>query len=137
MKQQLFIFCGGGVGYCLMEIAARGYTHWSMGVTGGICFMALFYIATEYSSLPVPCKAGFGALIITGAELMAGCTVNLFFGWHVWDYAKEAGNLLGQICPRYTLYWFLLCLIFFDLDFCVQRLRHRKFFIHRHPLKAE
>ncbi|MEG1407921.1 MAG: hypothetical protein RSD23_08680 [Ruthenibacterium sp.] len=126
MKQQLFLFCGGGAGYCLLEIAARGYTHWSMGVTGGVCVLALFYIATEYFYLPVPLKAGFGALIITGAEFIVGCAVNLLLGWQVWNYAAEAGNLWGQICPKYTLYWFLLCLVFFDADFCVQQFSIKK-----------
>ena len=31
----------GGVTYMLIEIAWRGYTHWSMGVLGGVCFVAV------------------------------------------------------------------------------------------------
>ena len=36
-----------------------------------------------------------------------GVVVNLWYGWHVWDYSREPGNLLGQICPLFSFIWFL------------------------------
>ena len=33
----------------------------------------------------------------------------MWLGWNVWDYTKEAGDILGQICPLFTFYWFCLC----------------------------
>ena len=26
-------------------------------------------------------------------------------GWAVWDYSALWGNLWGQVCPLYSLYW--------------------------------
>ena len=37
------IFFIGGILYALIEIIFRGYTHWSMVITGGLCFL-IFYI---------------------------------------------------------------------------------------------
>jgi hypothetical protein len=37
------IFIIGGILYGLIEIIFRGYTHWSMVITGGLCFL-IFYI---------------------------------------------------------------------------------------------
>ena len=36
------IFLIGGLGYGLLEILWRGRTHWSMLLTGGVCFIALY-----------------------------------------------------------------------------------------------
>ena len=45
-----------------------------------------------------------------GMRMVAvGLVVNLGLGWQVWDYGKEFGNFLGQICPLFSFYWFLLC----------------------------
>ena len=35
----LFLF--GGVSYLLVEMAYRGYTHWTMLLVGGTCFVLL------------------------------------------------------------------------------------------------
>lgn len=48
------------------------------------------------------------AIIITAIEFVAGCILNLWLGWNIWDYSDEFGNCLGQICPKHTIYWFLL-----------------------------
>lgn len=47
--------------------------------------------------------------LITAAEFATGLVVNLLLGWQVWDYSAEPANLLGQICLRYSFYWFCLC----------------------------
>ena len=40
--RHLAVFLGGGVMYSLIEIAARGYTHWTMTITGGICLLIMY-----------------------------------------------------------------------------------------------
>ena len=47
--------------------------------------------------------------LITAAEFATGLVVNLLLGWQVLDYSAEPANLLGQICLRYSFYWFCLC----------------------------
>jgi len=96
-------FCAGGIAYGGMEIAWRGYTHFSMLLLGGICFCIL--IRLSKTGLPFGGKCLAGGLIITVAELAAGCIVNLWLCLDVWDYSHEFGDLWGQICVRYTLLW--------------------------------
>ena len=38
-KEKIVLFSIGAMGYGLIEILWRGYTHWSMLTAGGICFM--------------------------------------------------------------------------------------------------
>ena len=48
MKKNLkvmFIFLVGCVSYGMIEILFRGFTHWSMVLTGGACLVSLYYIS--------------------------------------------------------------------------------------------
>ena len=98
LKNDIAIFTIGGLSYALIEILWRGYTHWTMIITGGICFVVLFRV----------CAAG--AAIITAIEFAAGCIVNLWLQMDVWDYSFLPLNLFGQVCLLYTFLWALLCI---------------------------
>lgn len=106
----IIIFAIGAVGYGLIECIFRGYTHWTMMLTGGACLLTFYYFNREFKKTPLVLKALWGALMITLYEFAVGLIVNLWFGWHVWDYSGQFGNILGQICPAFTLLWFFLCL---------------------------
>ena len=96
-------FVAGGFGYGMIEVLWRGYTHFSMLITGGLCFCLLCRVARlEWHWLWISL---IGGLAITTAELLVGCVVNLWLGWAVWDYSKEFGNLWGQICPGFSAIW--------------------------------
>lgn len=56
------------------------------------------------------------AIIITIIEFISGCILNIWLNMDIWDYTDEIGNILGQICPKHTLYWFLLSSIGIVLD---------------------
>jgi len=79
-----------------------------MGVTGGAC-LSLFY-AAEYRlhTHKLWKRCVLGALIITTLELLVGCIVNRVLGWKVWDYSNIRFNLLGQICPAFSIMWFFI-----------------------------
>lgn len=98
----------GAIAYTTLEMVWRAYTHWTMTVTGGICFVLVYMISKQ--ALPLWVKGTLGALVITAIEFAVGVTVNLIFGLQVWDYSDIPFNLLGQICPRYSAYWFILCI---------------------------
>ncbi|MBR3267132.1 MAG: hypothetical protein IKI58_00130 [Oscillospiraceae bacterium] len=95
--------------YALLEIAGRGYTHWTMGLLGGAAMM-LLYGMEQHLHEPVAVRAMLGALFITASEFTVGVFDNLIMGWHVWDYSERPLNLLGQICPLFSGIWFLLCI---------------------------
>lgn len=97
------VYAIGGVLYALMEILWRGWTHWTMILCGGLCFTLMYLI----SCLPMALlkKLVMCTAIITTVEFLTGCLVNLVLKWDVWDYSSVPGNILGQICPVYSLMW--------------------------------
>ena len=52
------------------------------------------------------------AALVTATEFLAGLILNIWLGLGIWDYSDLPGNVLGQICPRFTLLWWALCLLF-------------------------
>ena len=109
------MFLLGGLSYGLVEILYRGYTHWSMILTGGAVILTFYYLLPVLLQLPLWSSALLGSVIITLYELVMGCIVNLWLKMEVWNYADQPGNILGQICPQFSACWFLLCLAFFSL----------------------
>lgn len=107
----------GGIIYGLIEFFARGYTHWTMVVLGGICFVAVGLLNEVIPwEMPLVAQMLCGCIIITTLEFITGYIVNIRLGWAVWDYSDRWGNLLGQICPLYSFYWFLLSAVAILLD---------------------
>ena len=112
----LFLFAVGGATYVLIEILARGFSHWTMFVVGGICFVLVGIINEATPKIPLLQQMILSAAIITAIEFVSGCILNIWLGLNIWDYSDEVGNVLGQICPSHTLYWFLLSLVGIVLD---------------------
>ena len=112
----LFLFAVGGATYVLIEILARGFSHWTMFVVGGICFVLVGIINEVTPKIPLLQQMILSAAIITAIEFVSGCILNIWLGLNIWDYSDEVGNVLGQICPSHTLYWFLLSLVGIVLD---------------------
>lgn len=96
--------------YSLLEIVSRGYTHWTMTLTGGIVAVALYllYLSAPPHTMLLQCMCG--ALLITAIEFAVGVVDNLVMGWAVWDYSNMPLNLYGQICLPFTGLWFLICI---------------------------
>ncbi len=115
-KRCCFIFITGAVGYCLLEILWRGYTHPSMGLAGGICLIGIYKInrASIKSRL---IRAILCMLLISFTELIFGLILNKLLLLNVWNYSLLPFNFLGQICAGYSLLWFLLSyIVLFFLD---------------------
>lgn len=100
----LLLFTAGGLLYGLIEIVFRGYTHWSMLIAGGICFLLIYFVNAGVDA-PKWQKWILGGAIITAVEFVAGCIVNLRLGWNVWDYSGHRFNLMGQICLLFSVLW--------------------------------
>ena len=105
-KMSMMSFLLGGVIYSLCEILFRGYTHWSMTLTGGFCFLIMYWHFTNNPYENIFRKCLFGAVVITTLEFIAGCIVNLWLGWSIWDYSSLQLNFLGQICLPFTVIWY-------------------------------
>lgn len=107
LKESLFFFAFGGVTYGMLEIAVRGYTHWTMVLTGG-AVLVLLNMVNKSKNIGLFYRCLTGAVIITSLELAVGLIVNLKLGWGVWDYSDKPFNFMGQICLRFFGCWFLL-----------------------------
>lgn len=97
----------GGAIYYGIECIWRGYSHWSMAILGGICFIAVGSINELFSwEMPMWKQCLIGAIVVTILEFITGCIVNLWLDWNIWHY--ERFDILGQICLPFTFFWFLL-----------------------------
>jgi len=102
------IFLIGAVGYITIELLWRGYSHFTMGICGGICFLWFYIFDTRYRHTSLALKCLAGSVMITSVEFFAGLIINLIFKLDVWDYSDQPFNIMGQVCLRYSLYWFIL-----------------------------
>ena len=108
----------GGRLYTWIELLWRGWTHWTMFLLGGGCFVVLGLL-NEYKIPWHWCllrQAVVGACIVTGFEFLTGCIVNLWLGWGVWDYSNLPFNICGQVCLYYFLLWIPLSAVAIILD---------------------
>ncbi|MCI8652499.1 MAG: hypothetical protein HFF11_02225 [Angelakisella sp.] len=124
LREYWGLFCLGAVGYSLLEILWRGYTHWTMGVTGGLCLSTLYRISGAVQGWGTGARCALGSAIITAYELVVGCLVNLKLGWDVWDYSQLPFHFRGQICLLYSTIWFLLSMPIFGLCYLLKQ-HHR------------
>ena len=73
----------------------------------GVCLCAL--LLCEVESLPLLFL--LCAAIATVTELMIGLLCDWMIGHRLWSYEGEWGNIMGLVCPHFSLLWgFLLML---------------------------
>lgn len=133
--KEFVLFLIGGNLYYSIEILWRGYSHWSMFILGGLCFIYAGlqneYIEWNYSFWKQILKVELFVLI---GEFVTGCIVNILLGWNIWDYSTLPFNILGQVCLSYAVLWIPLCAIAIILDdyirywFFHEEKPHYKFF---------
>lgn len=113
----LILFLLGGYTYYSIEILWRGYSHYSMIICGGICFI---YAGLQNEQVewdyPFWKQILRVEAFILSAEFITGCIVNLWLGLNVWDYSGLPGNILGQTCPQFALLFLPLSVIAIIID---------------------
>lgn len=127
-KVKLVLFSFGAIGYGLLEILWRGYTHWSMLTAGGLCFMFFSTISEKFKNAGLFLKALAGSVFITAIEFIFGIIFNVILKKNVWDYSKLPLNIGGQICVLYSFLWLILSIIFIPFaGFMTKKLRGEQF----------
>ncbi len=101
--KKTMLFALGGCSYMGLELLWRGWSHGSMFLAGGSCFLLLGKLNSTQPRLPLPLRAAAGTGIITLVEYTAGLLVNR--NYTVWDYRNTPMNLHGQICLPFCLLW--------------------------------
>ena len=119
-KVNFLMFPIGALGYGLIEILWRGFTHPSMLTAGGICFLGFAKIGEKMKKANIFLKAIIGSGFVTFIELIFGVVFNLILKKGVWDYSKLPFNFKGQICLLYSLFWVLLSLVFIPFSLKVK-----------------
>lgn len=109
------VFLFGALVYPIIEITTRGYTHWSMMLTGGAAFLSFYIINNHTQNISKFIKAFFGMFSVTALELTVGIIVNKIFNMNVWDYSGMKFNLLGQISLVFSACWYVISFI----SFCI------------------
>jgi len=99
-------FVCAGAAYNILELMWRGYTHISMFFLGGLCFSMISLVSRSRRCFLA--KSFICAVLITLAEGLAGCVLNLWLSLNVWDYSNETFQFMGQICLRFSLLWWAL-----------------------------
>ena len=66
------------------------------------------YEIQEGTNLDLLGRCSLCSFYITGVEFAVGCLLNLRLNMMVWDYSDRYLNVMGQICPEYWAYWYLL-----------------------------
>lgn len=116
LKMIVLLFIGGTIYFCI-EMLWRGYSHVSMFIVGGICFIAIGAI-NEY----IPWSMGLfqqsllGACFVTGIEFIAGLILNVWLKLEILDYTNMPFNILGQICLPFFFAWIVLSVVGIIVD---------------------
>jgi uncharacterized membrane protein len=108
IEKCIFIFLIGGIGYGLLEIGFRGFTHWSMIITGGSALVSLYLINYTFPNISIISKAIAGCIVITTLEFTVGLIVNKLYSFGVWDYTNSFANIMGIISLKFSLCWFVI-----------------------------
>lgn len=107
----------GGFLYTAIELLWRGYSHPSMFVVGGCCFVLIGGVNNFLPwELGLVWQALIGAAAVTIVELISGLMLNLWLGLGVWDYSNVPYNFMGQICLVFSLAWVVLSVVGILLD---------------------
>lgn len=104
----LVLFYFGGLCYFVLEFLWRGFSHWSMFLLGGSCFLIIGRLPGLQPCLPRMVRCLLSAAVITALELGCGLLVNR--SYQVWDYRHLPMNYHGQICLYFSLLWIPLSL---------------------------
>ena len=98
-----FLFALGGLTYMGLELLWRGWSHGSMFLAGGVCFLLLGKLQALTRHMSAFVQGLLGAGIITLVEY----TFGLFFNrkYTVWDYRDMPLHLHGQICLPFSILW--------------------------------
>ena len=102
------IFFTGAVLYYSIEVLWRGYSHISMAILGGICFLLLYLMGRLFPKMPILLYSVLGGGIITLSELITGEILNNALKLDIWDYSYVPLNYRGQICLLFSFFWCLL-----------------------------
>ena len=101
--QYMFTFLMGYFLYAFVEVVSRGYTHWTMCLTGGAALTMLYFISRSPAMTLIRCCI-IGAAAITAIEFAVGIFDNLIMHWHVWIIPTNRSTFSVRSVPCLLFY---------------------------------
>lgn len=112
-----FLMWFGGSMYVTFEVFFRERSHVSMFILAGFIFIVVGLLNELWGwGTSLIAQIFVGVCIATTGEFITGCIVNIWLQLDIWDYSDLWGNILGQVCPLFTLIWAPLILLAIVLD---------------------
>lgn len=129
--EYLFLYCVCATcGWCL-EVVYRAYRHHKVVNPGFLsgCWLPLYGVGgcilyflsgLELNMLPnqflrTACILLLAVVVMTLIELIGGWIAVKMFHVRLWDYSGEWMNYQGLICPKFSLFWGLICALYYFL----------------------
>ncbi len=109
-SKYIFLWTLGGCIYYTFELMFRGFSHWTMFVLGGICFLFIYIQGKCVSwadSLFIQILRC--TIFVTSMEFITGIIVNEWLEWNVWSYEGLPFQLFGQVCLPFCIIFSGLC----------------------------
>ena len=117
LEKYIILFAIGGMAYFFLEVLVRGYSHYTMFLCGGACFVCCGLLNESMKiKMSFISQMVLSALIITALELITGRIVNVWLKMDIWDYSGLPYNFKGQICLLYSFFWFLVSSVAIVMD---------------------
>ena len=112
LSEYLFLWTFGGCLYYSFEVIFRGFSHWSMFILGGICFVFFTIQGKMVHWQDALWRQLLRCIVfVTSMEFITGIIVNKWLGLAVWDYSDQPFQLFGQICLPFMVIFSGLCVL--------------------------
>ena len=105
LKTKQFVNPGFLVGICLPIYGIGGVTLYYL-CSIDLSFISIYFLRILF--LMFICT-----IAMTAIEYIVGLLNLKFFKNRLWDYSNRWGNIQGLICPLFSFYWGLCCLIYY------------------------
>lgn len=112
LSKYIFLWAMGGCLYYSFELIFRGFSHWTMFVLGGSCFLFIYIqgkIVKWKDSIFIQVIRCI--IFVTSMEFITGIIVNKWLDLNVWDYSRLPFQLFGQICLPFMIIFSGLCVL--------------------------
>lgn len=117
IEKHIILFAIGGIAYFFLEVLVRGYSHYTMFLCGGACFVCCGLLNENVKiKMSFVSQMVLSSLIITTLEFTTGLIVNVWLKMDIWDYSNLPYNFMGQICLFYSFLWFLVSSVAIVMD---------------------
>ena len=101
IEKYMILFAIGGMAYFLLEVLVRGYSHYSMFLCGGACFLCCGLLNENVKvKMSFISQMVLSSVIITALGFVTGLIVNVWLKMDIWGYSHLPCNLMGQVCLR-------------------------------------